>query len=182
MTAFRDLTGKRFNRLTVLRRARNDATGSVWVCRCTCGTIRKYPARNLMKTKHATGGAKSCGCIRKGQPPLPRGEACLNLVFASAKRSAERRRHTFELTREQYVSLATSSCHYCGAKPRNVPAWMKRHSINGVRRTNGVDRKNPKHGYTLKNCVPCCQTCNYAKHSLTHAQFRRWVRRVSERL
>ncbi len=55
-----DLTGKVFERLTVLGRAETpkwDTTGIIWwLCRCTCGNEHKY------RGNHLKSGAKSCGC------------------------------------------------------------------------------------------------------------------------
>jgi hypothetical protein len=32
------------------------------------------------------------------------------------------------------------------------------------------------------NCVPCCKTCNYAKHTLGKPEFLAWIERVYENL
>lgn len=55
---FNDLTGRRFGRLTVLRRSPR-AGKSRWACRCTCGTSVSVVAYNLV---HKV--AQSCGCLR----------------------------------------------------------------------------------------------------------------------
>ncbi len=53
-----DLTGRRFNRLEVLRHA---ARGNgFWDVRCDCGTLKTIGGRHLVK-----GETKSCGCYRK---------------------------------------------------------------------------------------------------------------------
>lgn len=53
----RDLTGQKFGRLTVIKRAESRAEVTRWLCLCECGkeTIVGYP--NL-----ANGHTKSCGC------------------------------------------------------------------------------------------------------------------------
>lgn len=43
---------------------------------------------------------------------------------------------------------------------------------------NGVDRVNNSDGYTIKNCVPCCAICNYAKRDLSETEFVAWARRL----
>lgn len=56
-----DLSGKLFNHLTVIRRARNQASGSVrWLCRCACGKEKIVLAKHLV-----SGETKSCGCWRR---------------------------------------------------------------------------------------------------------------------
>lgn len=61
MPAFIDLTGQRFHRLLVLKRA--DSLSSVgrvqWDCRCDCGNEVVIPGLHLK-----TGNTKSCGCQR----------------------------------------------------------------------------------------------------------------------
>jgi hypothetical protein len=53
----RDLKGRTFRRLTVIKRAPNSGRHSAWVCRCTCGEIRVVRANNLL-----TANTVSCGC------------------------------------------------------------------------------------------------------------------------
>jgi hypothetical protein len=60
MPAFKDLTGRRFNRWTVLScagRSRGKSGNLIWLCRCDCGTIREVAGNNL-----PNGASKSCGC------------------------------------------------------------------------------------------------------------------------
>lgn len=63
MTAFKDITGRHFGRLTVLhlsrRIVRNNHTGSrlVWLCQCSCGNTKEIEGTHL-----ATGHTTSCGC------------------------------------------------------------------------------------------------------------------------
>lgn len=60
----KDLTGQRFGKLTVIKRAPNSRTGQVkWQCECDCGTICDVRACNLL-----SGSAMSCGCMKsKGE-------------------------------------------------------------------------------------------------------------------
>lgn len=58
----KDLTGRRFGRWTVIRRAplpKKAATGerNGWLCRCDCGTSRVVLNRSLVD-----GSSRSCGC------------------------------------------------------------------------------------------------------------------------
>lgn len=60
MSLCEDLTGKRFNKLVVLRRDENGRGGnSRWKCICDCGTETTVSGTNLK-----TGAVKSCGCLR----------------------------------------------------------------------------------------------------------------------
>lgn len=61
MGKFVDLTGQKFNRLTVIKRAKNIGKSTAWYCSCDCGT------RDVIVTsdnlKH--GNVKSCGCLKR---------------------------------------------------------------------------------------------------------------------
>ena len=56
-----DLTGKTFNRLTVLRYyGKNKQNRSLWECKCECGNIKVIAGTALTR-----GDIKSCGCLAK---------------------------------------------------------------------------------------------------------------------
>jgi hypothetical protein len=60
MPPLTDLTGQRFGRLTVVRRAGCGKFRQVlWLVRCDCGNVRKVANQNLR-----LGTSKSCGCLR----------------------------------------------------------------------------------------------------------------------
>lgn len=67
--------------------------------------------------------------------------------FRAVKHSAKRRGIRFTLTFRQYCALTTKGeCHYC----------HKEITTGGGR----LDRKKSNHGYTYRNCIPCCVVCN----------------------
>ena len=56
----KDLTGKKFGRLTVLKYYATISRRAMWECECECGK------RSIVRGGHLTGGAtKSCGCLGK---------------------------------------------------------------------------------------------------------------------
>lgn len=54
-----DLTGRRYGKLTVLKRVENMKGQVMWKCRCDCGQITIASSHGLN-----TGSKKSCGCLR----------------------------------------------------------------------------------------------------------------------
>lgn len=52
---FIDIAGKRFGRWTALRYE----SGSYWICRCDCGSVKRIFSGNLKNGK-----SRSCGCLR----------------------------------------------------------------------------------------------------------------------
>ena len=62
-----DLTGQRFGRLVVVKRApnivyKNGSYTTAWECLCDCGNKTIVAGGHLKKKKH---GTKSCGCVAK---------------------------------------------------------------------------------------------------------------------
>ena len=63
MAIFKDLTGERIGRLTVIERAKsitqkNGKLVTRWLCKCDCGNIKIIRADTLGR------GTKSCGCLK----------------------------------------------------------------------------------------------------------------------
>lgn len=56
-----DLTGQKFNRLTVLKRVENNKYGcSQWLCKCDCGKEKIILGNNLVRNI-----TRSCGCLQR---------------------------------------------------------------------------------------------------------------------
>ena len=61
----------------------------------------------------------------------------------------------FNLTIDQFHSITSKPCHYCGVSSKKM----------------GIDRKDSGQGYVLDNCVPCCKKCNQAKMNIPYEEF-----------
>ncbi|PHB11470.1 hypothetical protein COE80_31060 [Bacillus pseudomycoides] len=57
---FDDLTGNKYNRLTVIKYIETKHSHRVWECKCDCGKITKVREQNLKR-----GTSKSCGCYNR---------------------------------------------------------------------------------------------------------------------
>jgi len=63
MGKFKDLTGHRFGRLTVIEPTKERKNGAVvWKCKCSCGNICFVSRANLEQ-----GYVRSCGCLKSEQ-------------------------------------------------------------------------------------------------------------------
>lgn len=59
MAKFEDLTGQKFGRLTVIKRAENSKCGRTrWLCKCECGNYKDVQSIHLKNKK-----ILSCGCL-----------------------------------------------------------------------------------------------------------------------
>lgn len=180
MPAFKDLSGKRFGKLTAIKQG-DKATGRYkWLVRCECG-VEKYIRGSDLTSGHIS----SCGCTRsennvrywQGKKPpntLDTGVAAFRSLYRRYKYAAMQRGYDFSLTEEQFKKLTSRTCYYCGRNPNQIVADYG--SMNGSYFFNGVDRINNDLGYVLENCVTCCKICNRAKHSLTHEEFMLWIK------
>ena len=103
-------------------------------------------------------------------------EVALQRVWNRYKSNARIRGITFELTREQFQSVITQNCYYCGV----VPSKPEKTRV-GLFLFNGIDRINNDLGYSFENSIPCCKVCNHAKRQMTATEFIHWVERVHDR-
>lgn len=84
------------------------------------------------------------------------------------------KKHNIEvtITVNDYENLSKQNCFYCNDAPKKVNRFANRKYVNTEDLyVNGVDRLDSKIGYIFENCVPCCTSCNYAKHTLTYDEF-----------
>ena len=61
MGRFNDLTGQKFNRLTVIKRADNIGKHTAWYCNCDCGSKNIIVTSDNLKSNNV----KSCGCLQR---------------------------------------------------------------------------------------------------------------------
>lgn len=120
-----------------------------------CCAECNYLRRDLLTVRQTRLAAQALKAYRAGAifAPIPKCEPCEppmgakeygKLLLTAAKRGIE-----VTLTREQYWTLVSSTCYYDGAP---LPSL-----------SYGLDRLDPKVGYTLANSVPCCALCNALK-------------------
>ena len=171
----KDLTGLRFGKLTVVRRTPKPEiykNGSIyWLCKCDCGSLREVRGGALTRTKGSMTTCKKCWY-------LPDGTVSHNQLFLLYKHQAKRRNMLFELAYEDFKTLVSGNCFYCGSEPKQI------HRPNTYRelKYNGIDRVDNNKGYIKDNCVPCCKTCNSAKLCMSQQEFFNWIKRVYEKM
>jgi hypothetical protein len=160
----KDLTGKRFGRLTVLERAKTNTYGhGCWRCKCDCGN-EKIVAINYL----VTGNTKSCGCYQIEARKKRHGEASFNSIFRAYKQMASTRGLKFSLSKDEFKELILSNCYYCNKEPLQV---MRNPNFNGDTVYNGLDRIDNSKGYTKDNVRSCCGQCNIAKSNYSEEEF-----------
>lgn len=166
-TNFKDLIGKKYGMLTVVRFIGINKAGTRWLLKCECGNeiIRFTSSFKRKRHKH------SCGCVSKN--PGKKNAGFIRM-FNDYSLSAKHRGHTFKLNKTQFKVLITNICYYCGALPS--PRYKK--WVAHILLANGIDRIDNNKGYSEKNCVTCCSKCNRAKHNMSAKDFIDWARKV----
>lgn len=106
-------------------------------------------------------------------------EGKCSILCSNYRSRAKKKGLEFTLTFEQFMNMTTSNCHYCGLEP-NKCRQDRAKSRMGISRVlfNGIDRIDSLGGYTLDNCVPCCEDCNKAKRNLSYDDFLSLVERI----
>lgn len=175
---FKDLTGNRYGRLTVLGLAYIKSKMSYWDCQCDCGNKTIKYGQNITR-----GSTSSCGCLSLETKRINKGRSGFNALYLEYVSGATKRGYCFDLSKDEFEKLTKQKCHYCKAEP------IKEKCLNNTRLTdqgakysayiyNGIDRKDNKTGYVLENCVTCCNICNRAKGNLEYNVFVEYIDRI----
>lgn len=180
MVGTKDLKpGMKFNRLTAIKFHHRSEKRCYWTFRCECGMVKVVGTNEAIR-----GVTKSCGCYKidwgkrtDNKFRQPHGIAARNALYKSYQNHAIKRQLEFSLTVTEFTHITKSNCHYCGIEPLQEVS-NKNNQRNGTYIYNGVDRINNGQGYFLKNCVPCCGTCNLAKRNLSLEEFTSWIDRL----
>lgn len=148
-------------------------------CICECGGTKSISIQDLRRKAVNTCGNKMIHYAYKD-----RSMPAFNQIYRhSYKFRALKAGIEFAITEDEFRTLSQQTCHYCGTLPESTT----RKGTKGKCKTgdsfsifvyNGLDRKDSSKGYTLDNVVPCCGTCNHAKHTMGYEMFTAWIARL----
>jgi hypothetical protein len=137
-----DLSGRRFGKLTVLRRSENRSTDGrlQWVCQCDCGKVTEVRDKQLRKKR---GRTNSCGCLRDRTVHGLAGDPTYNSWKSMIARCHNERATDFE----DYGGRGISVCERWRESVLNFLEDM------GPRLPGTtLDRKDPGGNYEPGNC------------------------------
>jgi hypothetical protein len=140
-------------------------TCSLWLCKCDCGGSAEVMARALLHANRRT-----CGC---GANQIDEQLGVYSGLYREYNRSAKKRGLEFSLSKEEFTSLASGNCYYCGSEPA-----LRKADRRKPIKSNGIDRQNNSQGYTFSNSRSCCKICNIAKSTLSFEEFIAWISKV----
>jgi hypothetical protein len=176
-----DLTGKNFGRLTAIRILPKQTNNSLkvrrgmrWHCSCECGGSKDVFSADLQ-----SGYVKSCGCLLTGSsstaatkkhPESVPGLVSSRRLYQCQIYGAKKRGIEFNLTLDEFRTITSKNCFYCGVKPKQEHLVVRK-NYRAPYISNGIDRVDSSKGYILENVVPCCTFCNTIKSKLSQEQF-----------
>lgn len=192
MGKFIDITGMKFNYLTVIEKVKEiSSSGANWICRCDCGNIKIVTTSNLKRN-----AIVSCGCMAykhkiHANKKYEESYASFRAKSANYKALAKQRNINWELPIDNCISLLKSKCLYCNCEPMNDYSVITRNRLRKDKeyrniinenlykiKYNGIDRKDNNIGYTIENSAPCCTKCNTAKLNQDLESFKEWIERL----
>lgn len=139
MPAFKDLTGKRIGRLTVIgpHPIRTSYKMIRWICRCDCGKEK------LITTANIGSNTNSCGCLRNTQGGLTRKHPLWPIWSGMMQRCTDP-------NCEAYPNYGGRGIEVC-ARWKSFPAFLE--DMEPSYRTGlSIDREDNDKGYELSNC------------------------------
>ena len=169
MSKIKDITGKRFGKLVVIKFDHIIKGSSFWECLCDCGKT------SIVSKTSLNSGTKSCGC-NKNQRRLLDGENAFNRLYDTYRFRAKHKNFEFEFTKDEFKNITKQNCFYCGIKPSQIA--LPTINFFGEYIYNGIDRVDNSKGYTKENSVPCCGKCNRSKREFSKEEFFSWIKRV----
>ena len=159
-----NLKGKKFGRLTVIQRVKNNGENVMWRCLCQCGTHVSIRSASLVHNR-----TNSCGCLHRDmvrKKPYFHIFTLLKRRVKYAKFNPTKKR--CHLTFSQFLNFtAVKNCHYCSSQIQ----WEIYSGRDGNRHKSNLDRKDNHKGYSEENCVVCCSRCNKMKGTLNYKEF-----------
>ena len=158
MSAFVDLTGQKFGRLTVMSRGPNNKSNAAhWWCLCDCGTYSLVRAADLKN-----GATKSCGCLRNESSvkrmrimrPTQVGEKNPNWKGGITPEQIRVRMSTqYSEWRTQVFERDNYTCQKCGTRA----GYINAHHIESF-------AGNPKLRTEISNGITFCKACHADFH------------------
>lgn len=171
------LTGKTINDLLigdfVEYKIYGTSRAAVYKYSCKCGYESQDNIHFILKKKLCP----KCSYRSKGFSARKHKDTMFSLLLIY-KTGAKNRNLKWNLTDEQFREITSSNCYYCGQIPKSIHRSSTKNISYNEYIYNGVDRKDNKKGYFVKNCVPCCTICNLAKRNLSIEDFKSWIKQL----
>lgn len=147
MPVFKDLTGRNFTRLTVIKKyGLNKHNKITWLCRCECGTEKVVLGASLMNGK-----TKSCGCLQKEkviEKNYSHGKSYTRLyrIWRNMKSRCT------VINNPDYKNYGGRGISICNEWIDDFQSFYNWAISNGYSDVLSIDRINVNKGYSPQNC------------------------------
>lgn len=148
-----NLTGRKFGRLTVAKRAENKGTHAMWLCKCDCGKEKIVSGSDLLSEK-----TKSCGCYHK--------EKVISMNTTHGMSNTRLHKIWFGMKARCFNENNEKYENYGGRGITICPEWIGENGFynfakwaydngydeNAERGEYTIERKDNNKGYSPENC------------------------------
>lgn len=139
-----DLSGKRYGRLTVIKRAENRGEKVAWVCKCDCGKDT-IVTTDLLKS----GRTKSCGCYSRECVSKRRNKGYGRRLINTYNHMKQRCYNENDAGYPNYGGRGISVCKEWRENPDSFYKWAIK---NGYKDNLTIDRIDVNGNYEPNNC------------------------------
>lgn len=185
------LLNSKFGKLLVIKFHSKQNRVFTWDCQCECGNIVVRNTGELNRGKNKNRQQSCRPCAQRLNKTKKSGVSSWRLHYNSYVSGARRRELAFPLSIDDFISICSENCYYCGALPKPFNRYVKLSgasigevSANSQQNSwiyvNGIDRLDSDKGYEKGNIVSCCSPCNYIKLDLHEDEFLSIVKKIYE--
>lgn len=172
----KSINGKRFGKLTAIKRVRSPLRAVYYLCRCDCGATSVVKKQNLQ-----LGNTKSCGCLHFRKASEHKdwkgyGEISGDFV-GTIRRNAKARGIKFDLSTKFLWELFVKQDRRCAYSNVELVFPTSGKSRDG---TASLDRKDNTKNYSKNNVQWVHKDVNLMKRTMTEEVFLDFCKRIVE--
>ncbi len=161
-----DISNKKFNRWTVIKRAEGYSSigGTKWLCKCDCGKEKIITRRTLL-----INSSKSCGCYKSEKVRINHYKDISAQFWRRFKNNASSRGISFDITKEYVWELYEKQGKRC--KLSGMEIYFSPDFNKPQKQTASIDRIDSSKGYEIGNIQIVHKSINDMKTSLPQETF-----------